>query len=223
MTIKNQITRWMAGSGIIAVIFLQASCYYPDSKPGWEYMPDMANAISYETYSENPFYADSMTSRKPVTGTIPRGVYQPFVYSMNPTGYDSAGLMLTFPQWVNEKSIPDGQHLYNIYCAVCHGSGGKGNGTIVENAKIKNPYPPPPSYFSETLLNLPEGKMYHSVQYGKNLMGAYSKALDQDQMWKVVYYVKSMQNKYKDSVATAMAKTAAAAAAAPADITKKNQ
>ncbi|MBK9732236.1 MAG: hypothetical protein IPO83_13320 [Chitinophagaceae bacterium] len=33
-------------------------------------------------------------------------------------------------------------------------------------------------------------------------MGAYSKALDHDQVWKVVYYVKSLQKHYMDSVAT---------------------
>jgi len=220
MKFKN-IKEVIAVLSIIAVIIMQASCYYPKSKPGWEYMPDMVNAVTYETYSPNDFYGDSMSARMPVTGTLPRGVYQPFHFSPNPTGYDSAGLMLHFPSWVDSNSLGDGQHLFSIYCAVCHGFDGKGDGSIVTSTKIKNPFPPPPSYFSDALVNLPEGKMYYSVHYGKNLMGAYSKALDHDQVWKVVYYVKSMQNHYKDSVSAAAAKASAASATASADTTKK--
>ncbi|HRI40105.1 MAG TPA: hypothetical protein PLW54_00355 [Bacteroidia bacterium] len=33
------------------------------SKPNVEYMPDMYRSVAYETYSANPLYADSMTSR----------------------------------------------------------------------------------------------------------------------------------------------------------------
>lgn len=205
---------------VISLIMAQASCYYPKTSPGWEYMPDMANAISYETYSSDPFFPDSMEARQPVPGTIPRGAYEPFHFSANPTGYDSAGLMVHFPSWLDSNSLGEGSHIFNIYCSVCHGSSGKGDGTIVNNAKLKNPFPPPPSYFDDLHINLPEGKMYYSVHYGKNLMGPYSKVLDHNQVWKVVYYVKSLQHNHQDSVTTAASK-AATAATAKADTTKK--
>jgi mono/diheme cytochrome c family protein len=205
---------------VITLIMAQASCYYPKSSPGWEYMPDMSNAKSFETYSENPFFPDSLTSRLPVTGTIPRGVYEPFHFSSNPTGYDSAGVMLNFPAWLDSNSLVDGHHIFSIYCAVCHGSSGKGDGTIAVNPKLLNPLTGIPSYFDENHINLPPGKMYYSVHYGKNLMGAYSTVLDHNEVWKVVYYVKNMQNHHKDSVATVAAK-ASAKTTASADTTKK--
>lgn len=197
-------------------ILLISSCYYPRTKPGWEYMPDMAHSIAYETYTANPFFPDSINAIQPVARTIPRGVYMPFHYSANISGYDSAGLYLRFPSWLAEKDLEEGKRLFGINCAVCHGYGGLGNGSIVVNPKIKNPYPPPPSYFADNLINLPEGKAYYSVHYGKNLMGAYSKTLDQDQVWKVVYYVKSLQKHHQDSI-TAIGATAIAIV----DTTKK--
>lgn len=208
---------------VITLIIAQASCYYPKTSPGWEYMPDMANAITYETHSPHPFFPDSMGSRQPVPGTIPRGAYEPFHFSSNPvSGYDSAGLLVHFPSWLDSNSIGEGSHIFNIYCAVCHGFGGKGDGSIVNNANLKNPFPPVPSYFDSLRLSLPEGKMYHSVHYGKNLMGPYSKILDHNEVWKVVYYVKNLQNNYRDSVRTAATKAAAApAATANADTTRK--
>lgn len=199
-----------------AMILLVSSCYYPRTKPGWEYMPDMGHSIAYETYTSNPFFPDSMNAIQPVTGTIPRGVYMPFHYSPNPSGYDSAGLYLHFPAGLNEKDLEEGKRLFGINCAPCHGYGGNANGSIVVNPKIKNPYPAPPSYFSENLINIPEGKAYYSVHYGKNLMGAYSKSLDHDEVWKVVYYVKSLQKHHLDSIAAA-----GTGAMAKADTTKK--
>ncbi len=198
-TLINRLRR--AGAGWMVLLWAFASCYYPRSKPGWEYMPDMAHSVAYETYAENAFFADSMATRPPVPRTIPRGPYQPFPFAAKSlAAYDSAGRFLKMPATMNETNLAQGARLYQIYCAVCHGSGGKGNGPIVDNPNVKNPYPPPPSYFRDDILALPEGKMYYSIYYGKNMMGAYSKVLNQEEIWDVVYYVKSLQRKYLDSV-----------------------
>ncbi|MCS6991899.1 MAG: cytochrome c [Chitinophagales bacterium] len=205
----------MAIGTALLLVGLWSSCYYPRSKPGWEYMPDMAHGTAYETYSINPFFADSMASRPAVPRSIPRGPYQPFHFSKTPQGYDSAGKHWFMPVGMDEEDLKAGQHHYVIYCAVCHGPEGKANGSIVENPNVVNPYPPPPSYFREDILNLPEGKMYYSIYYGKNLMGAYGKVLNPEEIWQVVYYVKSLQKKYLDSVQAAAASSAAASTPKP--------
>ena len=57
-----------------AAVAQLASCTNEDpKKPGFEYMPNMYRSPSYETYSSNPNFADSMTARQPVNGTIARG------------------------------------------------------------------------------------------------------------------------------------------------------
>jgi len=94
------------------VIMMISSCYYSRSSPGWEYMPDMVHSPAYETYSVNPFFPDSMNAAQPVTGSIPRGVYMPFHFSPNPTGYDSAGMYLHFPAWLNDKEVEEGKRLF---------------------------------------------------------------------------------------------------------------
>ena len=58
----------------VAFIAMASSCSNEDpKKPVYEYMPDMYRSPSYETYSSNPNFADSMTARQPVNGTIARG------------------------------------------------------------------------------------------------------------------------------------------------------
>ncbi len=61
-------------------------------------MPDMYRSPSYETYSSNPNFPDSITSRQPVKGTIARGdaIFtdmdrMPYVYPNTVDGYEQAG------------------------------------------------------------------------------------------------------------------------------------
>ncbi|MEZ4879406.1 MAG: cytochrome c [Chitinophagales bacterium] len=71
-----------------------------------------------------------------------------------------------------------GKHLYTVNCAICHGDKGDGQGHLVEI----NKFPPPPSYTSEALLTKPQGQRYHSLIYGKGLMGSYATQLDNRKM-----------------------------------------
>ena len=64
--------------------------------PGYEYMPDMYRSHAYETYSMNPIFSDSMSARKPVKGTIPRG-FLPFEYENNLEDFKRASIELKNP------------------------------------------------------------------------------------------------------------------------------
>jgi hypothetical protein len=50
-----------------------------------------------------------------------------------------------------------------------------------------------PSY-SDKLKDLPEGKMYHTLTWGKGLMGSHASQLSQRQRWEVIEYIKVLQN-----------------------------
>ena len=57
----------------MGVLFMLSSCTTDPNSPGVEYMPDMYRSPSYETYSQNPFFKDSMSAQLPVAGTISQG------------------------------------------------------------------------------------------------------------------------------------------------------
>jgi len=147
----------------------------------------------FETYTPTSVFADGKTAQLPVEGTIKRG-FKPYNYANTNVDYERAGQEVRSPfnSYEHKNSLEEGKKLYNIYCAVCHGKKGAANGTIVENGK----YPPPPSYFREDILKLPEGKMFHSVTHGKNLMGGYSSQLNQEERWQVISYIRDMQAKH---------------------------
>ena len=87
--------------------------------PGYEYMPDMYRSHAYETYSMNPIFSDSMSARKPVKGTIPRG-FLPFEYENNLDDFKRASIELKNPFENNSNNIEEGKQLYGMFCAHCH-------------------------------------------------------------------------------------------------------
>ena len=173
------------------MMLLAGSCSKDNSKPGLEYMPDMYRSPSLETYQPTGLFADSSSARHPVAGTIPRGFNTYFPYPNTNEGYEAAGIELKNPLMQDSINLKEGDRLFHIYCQHCHGDKGDGAGTL----RVKGDKFPVPSYFDDAHINLPEGKMFFSITYGKNLMGAHASQIDPDQRWKIIMYIKSLQAK----------------------------
>ena len=75
----------------LAFLFMLSSCWSDKTKPNYQYMPDMYRSVGYETYTQNPNYANGMTSQLPVDGTIARGLV-PYDYENTNEGYEAAKL-----------------------------------------------------------------------------------------------------------------------------------
>jgi mono/diheme cytochrome c family protein len=200
----------LVACGTFAVMLVAGftSCGKKDvNSPGFEYMPDMYRSPSVEYYGIHVVNGDTLyNAMTPVKGTIARG-YMPYVYPNTPDGYEQAGLYLKNPIVYSEAVEKDGEALYGKFCVHCHGATGQGDGKV----GLKLPGAPPS--YSGPLKNLPEGKIFHSITYGKGLMGNHASLLTQEERWKLVYYVQKLQG--PKASATDSTKTAA-----PADSTK---
>ena len=177
---------------IACIAVLAVACKKDTQKPGRVFMPDMAYSKASEPYSTSTFFEDGMSARTPVKGTIPRG-FKPYHYPFTKEGYEAAGNEVTNPVPLNEMNLAEGERLYSIYCMVCHGESGMGDGSITDGPF--DPFPPPPAYSSNQLKDLPEGKMFHSVTYGKlnTYMPSYASQLNTEERWKVIHYIQTLQ------------------------------
>jgi mono/diheme cytochrome c family protein len=169
----------------ICLMLVYVSCSNDKSKPALEYMPDMYRSPSYETYQPSPVTSDGKSALSPVEGTVPRG-FLPYAYPNTTEGYIMAGQNLKNPLEINQQTIGQGKVLYTKFCISCHGDKGDGNGQIVANNKFPAR---PPSYQGDVLLALPVGKMFHSITYGKGMMGSHASQLSQEDRWKIVAYI----------------------------------
>ncbi len=202
----------LVACGTFAVMLVAGfkSCGKKDANsPGFEYMPDMYRSPSVEYYGTHVINGDTLDNAMlPVAGTIARG-YMPYVYPNTPQGYEAAGLYLKNPIPYSAEVEKEGEVIYGKFCVHCHGATGQGDG------KVGGKLPGPPPAYNTALKDLPEGKIFHSITYGKNSMGSHASQLTQEERWKLVYYVQKLQG--PKTVATDSTKTAA-----PADSTKKH-
>ncbi len=181
-------------TAVIASLVLVA-CKDKNS-PGVEYMPDMYRSPAIEVYVDYE-HPDSATARLAPVNSIPRG-YKPYPYPNTNEGYELAGEKLSTPLNLTEKTIKDGKKLYTSFCAHCHGKEGKGKGSI-KNAI----YGAVPSYSDETpnrrgnrsMNRLSEGHIYHTIMFGLNAMGPHSSLIRENDRWKIVAYVQTLQGK----------------------------
>ena len=190
---NQSIMKLFSGVLLGAGLFLVASCSKNPNTPGYEFMPDMYRTSAYKAYSPSGLFNDSTSSRLPVSGTIPRG-YTFFNYPSSNDGYLAASNDLKNPFEANEVNLAQGKKLYTNYCMHCHGEKGNGDGALIATGK----FPPPPSYSAGVssrggnMRDLTDGKIYHTITYGINLMGPHASQVNPEERWKITMYVRQL-------------------------------
>lgn len=185
-----------------------SSCTESEQAPGLEYMPDMYRSPALEAYidygsnkhmdltqeEKEELGVQPVLSRLPVDGSVPfmGGEMAIFAmpYPLNNTveDYERAATEIKSPLLPTKTNVERGKELYTHMCMHCHGKEGHGDGAISKNGHI----PGIPDYATK-LKELPEGKMYHTIMYGKGLMGQHASQLSAMERWQVISYVKCLQ------------------------------
>ncbi len=191
---------------LLGTVFL-ASCGGEKDSPGIEYMPDMYRSPSVEAYvdyGQDPYYFDdelvksqrnTQSARLAPSGTIAwsgdqaKAMYNfPYPYANDTTGYARAGRELRSPIAMTKETVEKGKAIYTKFCLHCHGETGAGDGKVISEGGH-----PPPTAYSGPLKDLPEGKMFHTLTYGKGMMGSHASQLNKEERWMVIQYVKYLQ------------------------------
>jgi mono/diheme cytochrome c family protein len=197
------------------------SCQSSDgNSTGSEYMPDMAHSVAYEANSFSYYHwnrwgteADlhKMTQpRNPVSGSIARGYvggdvgpgsgihYKPngsVPYYYKDTEEErtrAIAEIINNPYPITASGLVEGKALYEINCGICHGEKGDGGGYLVRDDGGKYPVQPA-NFMLDEFIAASNGRYYHSIIYGKNLMGGYADKLSYKERWNVIHYIRSLQ------------------------------
>lgn len=209
------------GLGMFAITLLQSCSQANGNNTGTEYMPDMVHSIAYEPNVDNYYsyhmwgdktsYRKLATPRNPVVGTIARGSAGD-VMSADQKGisYPSTGSVPYYygnteeernraiaeitknPLPISNSELAKSKDLYNIYCGICHGDKGDGAGYLVRDDGGKYPAQPA-NFLKDEFITASEGRFYHAIMKGKNLMNAYADKLNYEERWNVIHYIRSLQ------------------------------
>lgn len=126
-------------------------------------------------------------------GSAPRGVAAPPAGALSltaetPLSRDEAGEQLKNPLPTSLETLARGKKLYEIYCLVCHGVSGQGDGRV--GAKFGLPIPP---LTDPAVVERPDGYLYGTIREGGFIMPKYAEVMTQDERWTVVRYVRRLQ------------------------------
>lgn len=204
---------------IIAITFFTVavivSCSDVKRQPGSVYVPDMAYSRAYETFADHSNLAEAgiFYNSQPVVGTMARGEELPFHLTKDAPGdstnYVASKLVKNPIDSLSAAEFVETERLYLINCGVCHGAKLNGNGPLYKDGN--GPYAAKPATLvaDAKYEAMPEGQMFYSVAYGKNMMGSYASQLNRKQRWQVIKYIKLKQAASKASAAPAPVAAAA--------------
>ena len=180
------------------------------SKPPFRIFPDMDNQDKIKAQATDAFFADDSGSRLPVGQTQPRG-FNPegktelggiheyefggqigYYYSGHVGDYYGTGMPeeLALTDANAAAFIRRGEERYGIYCAVCHGKSGDGQGITgqygvpgIANFHLDN--------FKSAAY--PDGRLFEVITHGKGMMGAYGYNIPIRDRWAIISYVRTLQ------------------------------
>jgi mono/diheme cytochrome c family protein len=192
-------------TGTLALALVFAGCGGVRRDEGRAYMPDMAYSRAYETYASTAALQEAGVhyNARPVEGTVARGALAAYPFANDSVGYARSAEVKS-PLDASAIDMTEAERIYLINCGICHGTKLDGNGPLWKGGD--GPYTAAPrNLISDPLtMNMAEGTMFHSITYGKNLMGGYGSQLSSKQRWEIVAYIKQKQ-KEAGGAATATA------------------
>ena len=177
--------------GVLVFLLVGITSCFDKSQPNYQYMPNMHEPVGYETYqgTENGLFPESTAAMVPVDGTVSRN-WLPYEFDNSIEGKELARAQASPLDSLNqEANLAKGKELYDVYCAICHGNKGAGQGTLVKREKILGV----PSY-ADAARNITVGSTYHTMYYGLNSMGSYASQFStEEEMWQVAEYVMKLK------------------------------
>ena len=146
----------------------------------------MANQPRYDPLEPSDFFADGMSARPRIPGTVARGelVIDGFLATGKINGVDGDG----FPFAVDLRVMNRGEERFNIYCSECHGRVGDGNGMIPSRGFRR-----PPSFHTETLRAAKTGHFFDVMTNGFGAMPSYAPQVPVEDRWAIIAYIRALQ------------------------------
>ena len=166
-----------------------------------EVFPDMDRQARYKPQAENAFFADGRNDRPVPAGTVARGNYHnqlevfsadfedthlgdsAYTYGKNPDG----SFVDSIPVEITNQFMAQGQEKYEIFCAVCHGAAGDGNGVTKPYGVLAA------NYHDDRLRGESDGYLFDVISNGKGLMYGLKDRITPEERWAIVLYVRALQ------------------------------
>jgi mono/diheme cytochrome c family protein len=188
---------------------------------------DMQDQPRMKPYRSSTFFRDGLSSRPPVEGTIARGLLKadkelftgkkaggtatPQTTPGIPSGPTVAGSASnsniaaaypddvdSFPFPIAAETMARGRQRYEIFCSVCHGFTGYGDGIVVRRGFRRAA-----SFHDDRLRQAPVGHFFDVISNGWGAMPSYASQVPVQDRWAIIAYVRALQLSQQNQQASA--------------------
>ena len=222
------LPKWLSMTGVLLAILLLLPPIMifrakgmVNRQPRLHFNPDMDWQDKFKSQTvgpitddeSNPYlFADMRAMRQPVVGTVSYGnldTDSQFFQGLKPDakpvpGKDNVADYATeFPADldINEALLARGKQRFEIYCSVCHGYAGQGDGLVNQRAMALNQsgkasWTTAKSLHDPVIKDLkqnPVGRLFNTISYGRGTMGPYKDQITAEDRWAIVAYIKALQ------------------------------
>jgi mono/diheme cytochrome c family protein len=195
---------------------------------------DMQDQPKMKPLRGSTFFSDGLSSRQPIEGTIPRGYLRsdtafytgkktglantpgatPTPGTAQPTAGGTPANAYpddvdTFPFQVTADVVTRGRERYDIFCSVCHGLTGNGDGMVVRRGFRRAA-----SFNDDRLRQAPVGHFFDAITNGWGAMPSYAPQIPVQDRWAIIAYIRALQLSQQNL--TAAASPSPSPAASPA-------
>lgn len=132
------------------------------------------------------FFMDGSSARLLPEGVVARGYLRTNQAYFE--GLVGTNLLNEIPISVTRETLERGRERFDIYCSVCHGLSGDGNGMVVQRG-----FPKPPSFDEPRLRQAPIGHFYRVITHGYGVMFPYATRVPPEDRWAIASYIRALQ------------------------------
>jgi mono/diheme cytochrome c family protein len=196
--------------GILLIVSIAGFRGQKSGRPPIEVFPDMDRQPKVKAQDPSTFFADGRGARDPVDGTVPLGYVMPqhrpvdggtggdtgpygAMRFSSSTDYVQSGMMgdrwgTGMPFAVDAALLEHGRERYTIFCAVCHGDTGAGNGMAKQFGLATVA-----TLLDERIRDMADGEIFHTITHGKNTMLGSGARITVPDRWAIIAYLRALQ------------------------------
>jgi mono/diheme cytochrome c family protein len=203
---------WMVGLLVVAILgtWIPLAMIYEarttkSRAPRVHFFLDMDKQPKFGPQAAHPWFLDGRAMRLPVSGTIARGRLthdQPYSLGYLTSDGTPQGTVTEFVKSLpsqlaeeGESLIARGKQRYGIYCALCHGATGAGDGPVNQRAlELKETkWVPATNLMTQMIRDRADGQLFQAITDGVRNMPSYGAQISPRDRWAIVAYVRQMQ------------------------------
>ncbi|MEQ1826785.1 MAG: cytochrome c [Pirellula sp.] len=174
--------------------------------PRIHFFLDMDKQAKFKPQSSHPWYLDGRAMRLPLEGTMASGRLKHdqhyclgYFTNDGTTGSPVKEFATSLPSQLQgnlDILIARGRERYGIYCTVCHGEFGAGDGPVNQRAiELKETkWVPTTNLMTQMVRDRADGQLFQAITDGVRNMPSYGAQCSTRDRWAIVAYVRHMQS-----------------------------